>query len=65
MEFDARFFDSLNRRILRATRERPWGEPLPENIRRRVRAIYTAAARFPECCEPESLEAARAALASP
>ncbi len=64
MEFDARFFDSLNRRILRATRERPWGEPLPENIRRRVRAIYTAAARFPECCEPESLEAARAALAS-
>ncbi len=63
MEFDGRFFDPLNRRILLATRARPFGAPLPEEIDRRVRAIYEAASRFPECCEPESLEAALAALA--
>jgi hypothetical protein len=39
-EFDARFFDPFNRRILRATRERPFGEPFPEPTVRRLAAIY-------------------------
>jgi len=62
MEFDARFFDPLNRRILRATRARPWGAPLPKEMERRVRSMYAAAARFPGCCDAKSLEAALAAL---
>ena len=62
MEFDGRFFDPLNRRILRATRARPLGKPLPAEMERRVGAIYATAARFPECCQPDSLAASRAAL---
>ena len=62
VEFKGRFFDPLNRRILLATRERPFGAPLPVEIARRVRAIYTAASRFPECCDPEGLAAALAAV---
>lgn len=61
-EFNGRFFDPLNRRILLATRERPFGAPLPVEIARRVRAIYTAASRFPECCDPAGLAAALAAV---
>jgi hypothetical protein len=42
-EFDGRFFDPLNRRILRATSERPFGESLPEGTRARLHALYRAA----------------------
>ena len=63
VEFDGRFFDPLNRRILRATRARPLGQPVPAEMERRVSSIYATAARFPGCCEAESLEAASAALA--
>jgi len=65
VEFDGRFFDPLNRRILRATRTRPLGRPLPGEMERRVSAIYAAAARFSDCCPPECLEAVRAALPRP
>ena len=61
-EFDGRFFDPLNRRILRASRTRPFGEPLPVQMRRRLEAIYRAAARFPGQVEPRDLEAALTAL---
>jgi hypothetical protein len=56
--FDGRFFDALNRRILRATRDRPFDAPLPPKTTRQLRAIYTAASRYPEACDMKDLGAA-------
>jgi hypothetical protein len=39
-EFDGRFFDVSNRRILRASRARDFGAPLPEALRGELRALY-------------------------
>lgn len=61
-EFDARFFDPLNRRILRATRDRPFGAPLPDELVQQLDAIYRAAARFPESVEGKDVQAAQDAL---
>ncbi|MFQ5513810.1 MAG: hypothetical protein ACE5FG_05175 [Myxococcota bacterium] len=54
--FDGRFFDPLNRRILRLTRERAFGAPLETGTARRLRSIYATAARFPSCCDARELE---------
>ena len=42
-EFDARFFDPLNRRILRAAWNRPFGAPLPHATRAELEALYRGA----------------------
>ena len=43
LEFDARFFDPLNLRILRASADRPFGAPLPRAMAQDLLAIYRAA----------------------
>lgn len=55
-EFDARFFDLYNRRILRATRGRPFGDRLPEAMARPLAAIYRDA--NPDQVYPAELESA-------
>jgi hypothetical protein len=60
-QFDGRFFDPLNRRILRATSGRPFGEPLPEATRERLHALYRAALSLPSGVDPREV---RALLAS-
>ncbi len=61
-DFEGRFFDPLNRSILRASRTRHFGEPLSPQTIGRLEAIYRAAARFPERVEAKDLKAALAAL---
>lgn len=61
-EFDARFFDPLNRRILRELRERDFGRPLEPATSARLAAIYRAAERFPERVDPAELDGALRAL---
>lgn len=61
-DFEGRFFDPLNRSILRASRTRHFGEPLSPQMIGRLEAIYRAAARFPERVEAKDLKAAIAAL---
>jgi len=63
--FDGRFFDTLNRRILRVMCERPFDAPLPPGTARRLRSIYATAARYPESYVIEDLEVAISALATP
>jgi len=41
--FDARFFDAVNRRVLRASRGRPFDGKLPEPLIRKLRRIYAEA----------------------
>jgi hypothetical protein len=59
-EFDARFLDPLNRRVLRETRTRPFGRPLPRATRRALEAVYRTAP--PEVVRPVDVERALAAL---
>ena len=54
-EFDGRFFDPLNRRIVRAAWDRPFGSPLPESIRRELGSIYRAALRVSAALDPEEV----------
>ena len=61
-EFDGRFFDPLNRRILETARERPFDGPLPAEMSGRLGAIYRAAERFPDRVLARDLEAAVVAL---
>ncbi len=61
-EFDARFLDAINRRILRALGPAPLARPLPESVRRELRALYRAARQFPEEVAPDDVEAALRAL---
>lgn len=61
-EFDGRFFDGLNQRILRAAAERPFGEPLPPALARRLEAIYRSAERQ-NAVHPEDLALALRAVA--
>ncbi len=60
--FDARFFDPLNRRILRTARTRPFGAALPAELRGRLEAIYRAAERFPDQVDAGAVSAALQAL---
>lgn len=61
-DFDARFFDPLNRRILRELRERDFSRPLDPEASARVETIYRAAERHPERVDPASIDAALRAL---
>ena len=61
-DFDARLFDPLNRRILRAAAQRPLGRPLPEEMARRVRAIYDEGGRCGDLVEKDDLTSALQAL---
>jgi hypothetical protein len=61
-EFDGRFFDPLNRRIVRAAWDRPFGAPLPESSRRKLAPIYRAARRVSGSSDPAELDTLLAAL---
>jgi hypothetical protein len=63
-EFDGRFFDPLNRRIVRAAWDRPFGAPLSKRIRRELGSIYRAALRVSAVLEPEEVDTLLAALDS-
>jgi len=63
-EFDSRFVDPLNRRILRAARLRPFspaGRPLPLALARRLDEIYASAGSM-DTVGAADLETARSAL---
>ena len=60
-EFDARFLDPLNRRILRAARRRPFGRPLPPALAAQLEEIYTSAGSL-DATRAVDLETARSAL---
>lgn len=64
-EFDGRFFDPLNRRILRLTRQRLFGHPLSAAVGRRLQTVYRAAARFPDDVDAADLRSALAVLPDP
>lgn len=57
-EFDARFLDPLNRRVLRASSARPPRGPLPPETARELAAIYRAAHRSGGEVDAAGLEAA-------
>ncbi len=59
-EFDARFLDPLNRRVLRETRSRPFARPLPRAMRTALEAVYRTAP--PEVVRPVDVDRALAAL---
>lgn len=61
-DFDARFLDPLNRRVLHETRTRPFGRPLPEPMRRSLEALYRSAPR--DVVVPNDLDRALLALGS-
>lgn len=61
-DFDATFFDPLNRRILRATGARPLGRPLPPGMVSEVRALYRRAQLAPGKVDPDDLGLALSAL---
>ncbi len=60
--FDGRFFDPLNRRILRTSRTRSFGASLSAELRGRLEAIYRAAERFPDQVDADAVSAALKAL---
>jgi len=60
--FDARFFDLLNRRILRATQARSFGGPLDPAAVRELEEIYAEARGFASLVRSEDLDAAVTAL---
>jgi hypothetical protein len=61
-DFDARFFDPLNRRILAAARDRRFERPVAADLRRALRTLYDEAAGLPAHVELADLEAAAGAL---
>lgn len=61
-DFDARFFDPLNRRILNELRERDFTRPLDSGESARLSAIYRAAERHPDEVDPADLDSALRAL---
>ena len=61
-DFDARFFDPLNRRILNELRERDFSRPLDRAEGARLSAIYRAAERRPDEVDPADLDSALRAL---
>jgi hypothetical protein len=63
-EFDARFFDPLNRRILRALRERDFARPLEHADGARLAEIYREAERSDARVDLHDLDGALRALQS-
>ncbi len=61
-DFDARFFDPLNRRILRALRARDFARPLDARERTELAALYRGAEAEPELVDAGDLRAAELAL---
>jgi hypothetical protein len=61
-DFEARFFDLLNRRILRATQDRAFGAALDPVVARELEGIYAEARELAPLVRPEDLDAAVAAL---
>jgi hypothetical protein len=61
-EFEARFFDPLNRRILRATRDRDLDAPLDPQTRQTLESLYAEARDLEQLVELADIEAAVAAL---
>jgi hypothetical protein len=61
-EFDGRFFDPLNRRILQAGWNRPFGAPLPRAIRKDLHAVYSAALRLDVGIDTKEVAALRAVV---
>ncbi len=61
-EFDSRFFDRLNRRILRVTWDRPFDAPLPVRRLRELDQIYRSALRL-DGIESEEIQTLLASLA--
>ena len=64
LEFDGRFFDAWNRKILRAAAGRRFDEPLSGAVVERLAAIYGAAAAHPGVVDARDLETARDAVES-
>ena len=60
--FDGRFFDPLNRRILRTSRTRSFASSLSAETHGRLEAIYRAAERFPDQVDAAAVSAALKAL---
>jgi hypothetical protein len=61
-DFEARFFDLLNRRILRATHDRAFGAPLDPAVARELESIYAEARGLAPLVRSKDLDAAVAAL---
>jgi hypothetical protein len=61
-EFEARFFDPLNHRILRATRDRDLDAPLDPQTRQTLESLYAEARDLEQLVELADIEAAVAAL---
>ncbi|MFI5315701.1 MAG: hypothetical protein ACHQ6T_08365 [Myxococcota bacterium] len=61
-DFDARFFDPLNRRILRSTRSRDFARALDPDETARLAAIYRAAQEATEGVDRETVDGALRAL---
>jgi hypothetical protein len=61
-DFQATFFDPLNRRIVRELRLREFGAPLDARTSARLRAIYRALESAPDVVDPADLAAALGAL---
>ncbi len=64
-EFDSRFFDRLNRRILRVTWDRPFEGPLPARQLRELDQLYRSALRLHDGIEREEIWTLLASLAAP
>jgi hypothetical protein len=64
-DFEASFFDPLNRRILRELRLREFGRPLDARQSARLRAIYTAAEGAPDVVYAAEIGEALRALDAP
>ena len=60
--FDGRFFDTLNRRILRSARLRDFDVPLDEALARQLRELYGEAAQDSEQTDAADLRRAERAL---
>jgi hypothetical protein len=63
-EFDGRFFDVMNRRLLRATWDRPFGAPLPRAMVEELNAIYRAALEVAPDVDSDELRTLLAALST-
>ena len=63
-DFDARFFDPLNRRILRTLRTRDFARPLGATEAARLAAIYREAGRSNELVDSRDVDGALRALES-
>ena len=63
-EFDSRFFDRLNRRILRVTWDRPFDGPLSVRRLRELDQLYRSALRLHDGIESEEIQTLLVSLAA-